>query len=184
MSAIDDEEVGTPHRLVPALTLLILAVSLVTIYQGWHDQAFYDLMRRNPDRLHQGEWWRIASPLLVDRDKILLQVPNFLGILIFGTAIERSAGRLWMLTAFLAGGIAGQLAAYAWAPPGAGNSVAMLGLAGCALIAFTRPARAILATAAILTAIYFTYHQDMHGPAALAGIAVGLLIMLRDSTSR
>jgi hypothetical protein len=135
---------------------------------------------------------------------------------------------------YLAGGVAGQLSGYAWQPHGAGNSVAICGLAGGLLIAalrygavMPRPAIVVaLLWVAVLTgdalahsagaavagglvawpflalthragihdgvyrvaallgtalAVPLSVMSNLHGPAVLAGLAVGAILPLDDS---
>jgi membrane associated rhomboid family serine protease len=66
----------------------------------------------------------LASPALQRRSLVIVGVP-----------IERLFGKRRWLVLYLAGGLTGELAGYAWQPLGAGNSVAVFGLVGGLLAA-------------------------------------------------
>jgi len=71
--------------------------------------------------VHDGGWPHLAA--------------NAAALVVVGVSVERAFGRRLWLALYLAGGLAGELAGYAWQPRGAGNSVAVCGLAGGLLAA-------------------------------------------------
>ena len=75
----------------------------------------------HPLLVHDGGWPHLAA--------------NAAALVIVGVSVERAFGRRLWLALYLAGGLAGELAGYAWQPRGAGNSVTVCGLAGGLLAA-------------------------------------------------
>ena len=75
----------------------------------------------HPLLVHDGGWPHLAA--------------NAAALVVVGVSVERAFGRRLWLALYLAGGLAGELAGYAWQPRGAGNSVAVCGLAGGLLAA-------------------------------------------------
>ena len=62
-------------------------------------------------------------------------VSNLAFLALLGVLAERLVGPRWWLVAYFGAGLAGELAGYAWQPTGAGNSVAVCGLAGLLIVA-------------------------------------------------
>ncbi|WP_244174765.1 rhomboid family intramembrane serine protease [Streptomyces misionensis] len=172
-----------------ATASVLLVTGAVTAAQfAWPEVL--SALRRDPDALARGEWWRALSPLLVQDPswQSLITVP---GIALLGVPVERLLGSRAMLALYLVPGAVGELVGYAWQPHGAGNSVADLGLAG-GLIAWLyleagdrgwpRPllnrvrlwGGAVLAGAVVDTAL-----RDIHGLPTMTGAALGAGLLLR-----
>lgn len=95
------------------------------------DPAVFEALRRDPQALAAGEWWRIATPLLVlDGIPWLHYASDTLVLVVVGSTLEWHAGALRWSILFIAGALAGQLLGYAWQPTGAGASVGICGLVG------------------------------------------------------
>lgn len=77
-----------------------------------------------------GEWWRLITPIFLHVGFFHL-VTNSVGLIVFGSLVERSLGARSYLVIYLAAGIFGNLASY-WAAPtlGAGASGSVFGLVG------------------------------------------------------
>lgn len=121
---------GLPALTIAALGLISLFMVLQTL-----EPAVLAALRRDPAALAAGQWWRLASPVLVQADGWTQFAFNFAGLAVVGAAVERRCGRLsWGLLA-LAGLAAGESAGYRWEPQGGGSSVLVCGLVG-GLLAF------------------------------------------------
>jgi membrane associated rhomboid family serine protease len=116
------------------VTAAVFAVTTVTSVLGLALPAFLDALERTPDGLH-GQWWRTFTALFVQDGGVLGTVSNLAFLLLLGVLAERLAGPRWWLVAYFGAGLAGELAGYAWQPTGAGNSVAVCGLAGLLIVA-------------------------------------------------
>ncbi|HJU02126.1 MAG TPA: rhomboid family intramembrane serine protease, partial [Actinomycetes bacterium] len=124
----------------PAVTAVVFAVTAANSVLGLAVPAVLDALERTPDGLH-GQWWRLVTALFVQDGGVLGTVSNLAFLALLGVLAERLAGPWWWLAAYFGAGLAGELAGYAWQPTGAGNSVAVCGLAGLlvmALLAGTR----------------------------------------------
>lgn len=180
--------VGTPAAL-PWLTLTVFAVtSLVTAAMLAYPQIGKAL-ERDPAML-RGEWWRFVTTWLALTDGWVQIAVNSAALLIFGTMVEQHAGRLWWSLAYGAAGLAGEIAGIFWQPVGGGNSVAIAGLIGLFSLWQVRRKRLPMvarygSTAVWLTiGLWLTVRADIHGPALLAGFAVGAGFLLTGDRTR
>src|SRR5581483_8030478 len=123
------------------LTLLVAAVTTaVACWQAaW--PGLLDHLARHHDTVSSGRWWQFATELVVQSP--LWQAPITIGaLLVVGTTVERLAGPVRWLLLYAGGAAAGEAAAMAWQPEGAGNSIAVLGLLGGLFAFFLRDSRA------------------------------------------
>ena len=141
---------------------------------------------RQPGTLAAGEWWRVATPLLVHHGGWRETAFNISGIALLGVFVERMFGRRRWLAVYFIPGVIGEAVGSAWRPHGAGASVGGAGLLGsllASLCAKGRPALARIAGAiGLIAAAALTLARDIHGPSVLAGagLAAGLLLAQRD----
>ena len=178
-----------PHqqreRPPPVATIIVL--SITALLTAWHqvfDPRVLEALRRNPEALSAGQWWRVLSPIFVQAEGWPQIAFNFTSIPIVGVIVERIFGsRRWLLLYFLPG-LVGEAAGYAWKPYGAGSSVGGAGLLGalCAALLMKRglPVQARLGAAGVLAgAVVLTALRDLHGPPILAGACLGAFILQR-----
>ncbi|WP_251094251.1 rhomboid family intramembrane serine protease [Streptomyces sp. Caat 7-52] len=176
-------------RVPPATASVLLVTGAVTAAQFPFPDVL-EALRRDPDALASGEWWRTLSPLLVQSPgwQALVTVP---AVAALGVPVERIFGARGMLALYLVPAAAGEVAGYLWQPHGAGNSIAVLGLAG-GLVSWLfleaqdrgwpRPLlnRVRIWGAAVLAgAVVDTAFRDIHGLPTLAGAALGAGLLLR-----
>jgi rhomboid protease GluP len=169
------------RRRISVATLTVLAITgLLTSLQFVFPEILTAL-RRNPEALHAGEWWRIITPLFVHAEGWPQILFNFTAIAIVGTIVERLYGsRLWLLFYF-AGGLTGEIAGYAWKPHGAGASVGGAGLLGALatwLLSRKTPLQPRIGGGLLLLgAVVLTAFRDLHGPPILLGAGVAALTL-------
>jgi membrane associated rhomboid family serine protease len=125
---------GTGTGRLPVVTAVVFAVTTVTSVLGLAVPGVLAALERTPRGLH-GEWWRIVTALFVQDGGVLGTVSNLAFLALLGVLAERLVGPRWWLVAYFGAGLAGELAGYAWQPTGAGNSVAVCGLAGLLIVA-------------------------------------------------
>ena len=165
-----------PRQPYATLVLALLVVIPTTV------QFFFapvlGVFERDAARIAAGQWWRLATSLLVQDGGIGGSVSNLVGLLLVGRVAECEWGSGRCVLLFFFGGVAGNLAGLAWQPVGAGNSVANFALA--ASVAFVvvlagRPRIARLPAAIALGADgCLLLLKDIHGAAALVGIGMAL----------
>lgn len=115
---------------IKVTVIIIFITSITTIFQ-FIDPQILAMLRRNPEALLAGQWWRIVTPLLVHSDGVLQFIINIIGIGVFGFAAERIFGSSKIIILYLAGGLAGEIIGYiGWDPFGAGASVGWCGILG------------------------------------------------------
>ena len=80
--------------------------------------------------IYNGDWWRLIVPVFMHIGLLHLAA-NSVGLLIFGSMVERIFGKVQYLAIYLITGVAGNVASY-WAGPtlGAGGSGALFGVVG------------------------------------------------------
>jgi membrane associated rhomboid family serine protease len=93
-------------------------------------------LQRTPAGLH-GQWWRTFTSLFM-QSSAAGAASNLFFMLVLGVVAEQIAGRYRWLACYFGAGLVGELVAYAWQPTGAGNSVAVCGLAGLIALACWR----------------------------------------------
>jgi membrane associated rhomboid family serine protease len=86
-------------------------------------------LERTPALVH-GEPWRWVTSLLVQDGGVAGTVSNLGFLLVVGAAAEQVVRRTALAGLYLGAALAGQVAGVFWQPVGAGNSIAICGLAG------------------------------------------------------
>jgi membrane associated rhomboid family serine protease len=129
-----------PPPRVPRATAAVFAVTATCSILQFPYPALLAALRRDPAALADGQWWRLVTPLVVQDGGVAGTVSNLLFLAVLGVLAERLLGTRRWLVLYAAGAVAGTAAGYAWDPHGAGNSIALCGLAGGVLaLAATRP---------------------------------------------
>jgi rhomboid protease GluP len=174
----------TAKRFPVATVSVFLITAIVTALQ-FAFPGMLEALRRDGAAFAQHEWWRLITPLFVNAEGWRQIAFVFPAMLIVGVLVERLFGNWRWLVLYFGGGIAGELAGYAWKPIGAGASVAVAGLLG-ALAAWLimenrRPQGIAGGLFIVVGAIVLTCVKDLHGPPILTGAVMGWW-MLRSET--
>jgi membrane associated rhomboid family serine protease len=164
-----------------ATILLFIVVGIPSVLQFFYPGMLV-LFQRDFTRFLQGEWWRLVTPLFVQDGGLAGTSFNLTSLLLVGFLAEQFWGSLPVLLIFFVGGIAGEIAGFAWQPLGAGNSVANFALAGSilALLLLRRPDKLVLfiSLAVLSILILLIGLHDIHGVAGSAGVCLGLVLGL------
>jgi rhomboid protease GluP len=168
----------------PTTAVVLGITTLVTLAQFAFPQVL-EALRRTPDALAHGEWWRLVSPLFVHAYGWPHLLVNFAWIGAVGVAVERRFGHARWLLFYFVPGVLGECFGLLWEPHGAGASLGGSGLLGAFaawLLVHGQRKRGwgilVLACGALLTWVH-----DIHGPPTLAGAALGSLALLRSRRS-
>jgi len=163
----------------PLVTVVVGGVTALGAVAQAFVPGMLAALERAPAGLY-GEWWRTVTALVVQDGGVVGALSNLFFLVLVGAAAEQVLSRGAWLVQYLGTGLASELAGYAWQPVGAGNSVAVCGLAGGLAVALWRGAeRAPEWTAPVLLlwcgALVATLSAAATLPALVAGaVAAGL----------
>jgi rhomboid protease GluP len=168
---------------------VFVVTSAVTamMYLAWPQLG--PMLQRDP-RMLGGEWWRFVTTWFVLTDGWTQIVVNSIGLLVYGTLVERAIGRLWWIVAYVGAGLAGEVAGIFWQPTGGGNSVAICGLIGLFSVwqAMSQRSSGPPRMAGVVVwggiGLWLVMHDDIHGAALVAGFVIGALTWLIGSSKR
>ena len=155
---------------------LWLAVAVPSVV-GLLVPAFYDALFRDPSRIHDGQWWRLLTYVVVQDGGAVGTTVNLVFLAIVAATAVPPWGAARAVTLFLCGTMLfGVLAAFAWSASGGGNSAAtfFLAAATAALVAVRRRSRVTIACASgeLLIGGGLVVVGDGHGVVVLAGLVV------------
>lgn len=171
-------------KRLPWLTLAVFATTAVVtgaqVFVPWLLPA----LQRQPSML-AGEPWRFVTAWLVHDGGWRQIAFNFTALAVVGTLAELRIGRWPWIAAYGLGGFAGEIAGVFWQPVGAGNSVAISGVAAMLAVdvgadrALPMPQRLGYPLVLAAAALWLTAVRDIHGPPLLTGFIIGAALLLR-----
>lgn len=164
----------------PRMTLfLFLMIAIPTTLQFFFP-GLLPLFQRDTTRFMNGEWWRVITPLFFQDGGISGTIFNLMSLALIGFVVEQYWDGRKMLVFFFVGGLVGELIGFVWQPTGAGNSVANFSLAASVAVIclLRRPPRPVQVAAllALSADILLVLLRDIHGPAALTGALLTLIL--------
>lgn len=167
-------------RYPVVIPVLFALVAIPSLLQFPFPRLLYALRRDGDLILHQGEWWRIVTSLLVQDGGVAGTVFNLVGLVLVGLVAERLWGR-WLPVLFFGAGIGSQFVGMAWQPIGAGNSVGNFGMATGVLLLCVIRAEAILprilGVVGIIAGLTLLSLRDIHGGAVAIGLVLSALLL-------
>ncbi len=156
----------------PWLTIVVLGTTAAVSIVGLLDHAVLHDLERRGGEVAAGEPWRLVTSLLV-HDSWLALLANLVLLALVGIAVERRHARAEWVVLYLAAGIVGELVGLDWQPHGAGNSVAILGLAGALVVdALRRRDPALLALGYTIVVLVTLVAYD------IGGLAGGVVVVV------
>lgn len=172
---------------LPLATLAVVLVTFVLSALGNGSQSFRDALGRDSQQLVDGEWWRIVTPLFVQDGGWPGTIFNIFSLLALGSIVESTFGRRTLLAVYFSAGLVSEVFAYTLLQGQgfAGNSVAVMGLAGLVAITLLRsralpvPARANGTLAAAAGALLVST-ANLHGVGFAVGVAAALILRKRS----
>ena len=195
-SAAPRKELWAPCRLVASspATLLLVAVNVAVFFWIWMHSALnaspHTLSRYGANWGYQtlsGQWWRLLTSLFVHTETAHLLL-NMVGLLLFGSHIEKIMGTRGLMLLYFSCGLAGGISLIAFRPDasGYGASLSVLGLLGgligfyCSrLAALSKGARWKLALlfAVMVVSIWDDISAFRSGnPGHIAGLLAGVIL--------
>jgi len=137
------------------------------------------LLRYERDAAHiiaEHQYYRLFTALWFQDAGLGGGLYNLAMLGIVGASAEQYWDRRLWLACYFGVGLAAEVLALGWQPVGAGNSIAVFGLAG-SILALTRERKLaiyILRAIGLSAALMLAWQRDIHGAAALLGVGVGL----------
>lgn len=177
---------GTRLR-TPIATIVLAAVVGVVSVVGELDADVLSTLGRDLPALQAGQWWRAATPLLVQDGGWPGLIFNLIALVAVGLLAESLFRRWFVPLVFVLVGLAGELAAYTVFPGQgfAGNSVANLGLAGVLLVVAVAGGDVrsrVVALVGVAAGVVLLVIGDLHSVGVLAGAAVGVTVSVNERT--
>ncbi|MFB9414896.1 rhomboid family intramembrane serine protease [Dactylosporangium matsuzakiense] len=139
------EPPSPPRRVHPPIaTVLVTLATAAGAAAQLADPGLVDRFRRDYPALHDGEWWRWFTPLLVQPAGWGQIAFNIASLVVAGVIAERRFGTVRWLLLYLGTGLFGEgVVGERLDPHGAGNSIAVCGLVGgLAALLLLRPGEA------------------------------------------
>lgn len=163
----------------PVLTVWLAAITLILSALGNIQDGVLDTLARNREALLDGQVWRIVTPLFVQDGEWSGTIFNLITLVVFGVFVESLFPRRTFLLVYFTTGIASEIAAYTVLQHQgfAGNSVAVMGLAGLLALTCARrgpPVPRIAGGIALASGILLLVTGDLHGVGFVAGAALAL----------
>jgi rhomboid protease GluP len=169
----------------PVGTIAIALVTLAFSVWGNLNPDILHALRRYRDRLLDGEWWRLVTPLVVQDGGWTGTIFNIAAFLVLGAMVESLFGWRWLVITYLAAGLVSEVVAYTLIRDQgfAGNSVAVMGVAG--LLAVTclltpSPRARIPGMVGMLAGLALIVTANLHGAGFAVGGAAGILLTIRN----
>ncbi|SEM88577.1 rhomboid family intramembrane serine protease [Nonomuraea pusilla] len=129
----------------PYVTLAVLAVTGVPSVAQFAVPGLVPALMRDPDAIAHGQWWRLVTALVVQDGGVAGTVVNLGFLAVLGHLAERALGPARWLLFYATGALAGETSGYLLGQPGAGNSVALCGLAAALAMSAAGPLERSLA---------------------------------------
>lgn len=171
----------TPAR--PTFPWVSLATGLlvaIMLALQLRNPILLDHLARAPAIIKEGQLWRTLTALFVQDGGLAGGIFNLVLLASIGPIAERCLGSLLWAIAYFGGGVMTELAALAWQPHGAGNSIACYALAGTLVVTGLAARRGWLPLAAALAgtagASGLLARQDIHGIGFVVGMAIGAAV--------
>jgi rhomboid protease GluP len=172
----------------PIFTVIILLITALLTGLNFRFPEILETLRRSPATLSSEEWWRLITPIFINRGGWLEITFNFISFTIVGVIAEYIWGSRRWLVFYLLGGLVGESAGVAWKPIGAGSSVAVFGLAGALamwlIVRKTSWQARLGGMSLILWAFILTVLSNLHGPPLLVCAVVAGFLLRRDAGQR
>jgi membrane associated rhomboid family serine protease len=171
-------------RRIPVATITALVVvGVPTLLQLIVVPSLLGYLERDQTAISDGQVWRLLTSLVVQDGGLGGSVFTLVSLAVVGVVAERVWGATRWAVVALASGVAAQLWGLVVQPVGAGNSVAVFGLAASVaavtLVSGNRATR-VPAAVSLLVAAALLVAGDIHGGAAAVGAALGLILASVD----
>jgi membrane associated rhomboid family serine protease len=177
---VGSEALRRASRRFPYLTLFLClalagCLALQLLFPG-----ILSALERDAARVYAGEWWRLFTALFFQDGGLAGGISNIFLLAWVGSIAEQLWSRGRWLTLYFGTGILVGVAALAWQPVGAGNSIALFGLAGGIIVhaapRLRRKREAACVVLSALCALILLTGRDIHGLAFCVGAAFSAVL--------
>ena len=177
-----------PPLRVPLATLFMLALVGAVFSAQLAFPELLPLLTREGSLIRRGELWRGVTALFAQDGGVAGAIFNMTILLALGVVADQLLGtRRWLLI-YLGAGVITEFLALVWQPHGAGNSIAVFGLAGALAVIGVGRRMAVVqilsSLAAIAAGLGLLIQRDIHGIGFWIGAAIclGLAAASQGST--
>jgi membrane associated rhomboid family serine protease len=125
---------------LPVVTGVVFAVTAAMNVGQFAAHGLLGALQRTPQGLH-GDWWRSVTSLFVQDGGLLGTLSNLAFLLVIGALAEQVLPPWRWLACYFGTGLVAEFVGYGWQPRGAGNSVAICGLAAALVVALVMASR-------------------------------------------
>ena len=171
---------GVDAKRRPLLTLGLCALLALCLVAQLAYPSLLSLFQRDVLKILEGQWWRVFTALFFQDGWVAGGVSNIFALLLIGGLAEQTLGPSEWIAVCLIGASVAECVALRWQPVGAGNSVAVCALAGGVVV--SRPyaemkwQSRLLGLVSVVAALLLAVMRDIHGVAALAGVATEFIL--------
>ncbi|MFI6597930.1 rhomboid family intramembrane serine protease [Nonomuraea sp. NPDC050536] len=138
---------------VPLASIAVVAVTAVPSLLQFAVPGLEPALMRDPAAISHGEWWRLATALVVQDGGLFGTVFNLATLAVLAFLAERTLGPARMLLLYVTGAVVGEATGYLLGVAGAGNSITVCALAGGLAVAADRLAASVAAFYAVVMAV-------------------------------
>jgi len=176
---------GNMRKRWPVMTFAICLVLVFCLLFQFIYPSLLSLFERNTPAIYRGQWWRIFTALFFQDGWLWGGLSNIILLAVIGSLAEQFLGSVKWLNLYFLVGILTEIFALKWQPLGAGNSIAVMGLAASIIVYVVVKQRSEkiigLAILSMLPTLYLLFQHDIHGMAFLMGL-LATPIILHKST--
>jgi membrane associated rhomboid family serine protease len=164
-----------PKRIPYATILVCIPLVICLVLQYLHP-SLLTTFERNTFYIQQGQWWRILTALFFQDGGISGGLFNIVFFMKIGSLAEQMWNKFTWIIIYFGTGILAECVALFWQPTGAGNSIAIFGLAASILVfvlirtnhLFTRACCVL----GVILACVLLLERDIHGAAFFIGVVI------------
>lgn len=164
---------------IPMATLLMLAAVAGAFWAEHTFPGLLPLFERTALLVRRAELWRAFTALFM-QDGVTGLAFNMTILAVVGIVAEQVLGRRRWVVVYLGAGVITEFLALAWQPHGAGNSIAVFGLAGAittpGLLRMRHPGRLLISLTASGAALALLLQRDVHGIGFWVGAAISMAV--------
>ncbi len=167
---------------IPWLTIIVAAVVALGLAAQALWPALLPLLQRDAAAVAHGQIYRLFTALWFQDGWLHGGLFNLAILALIGFWAEQVWPRWIWLTLYFGIGMAIECLGLLWQPVGAGNSIAVFGLAGSLLATVWDKRRAgiLLMSVGQLSIWWLCFRDDIHGAAALLGLVSGMILAHRS----